>query len=94
MSCTSEPCTAVAGATIRVPKIGRSKARSYKLRTVTTKVAKGARKKLVFRISTLPRLRMTRALRARRTVSARVTVTVRDSAGNRRTLRRTIRLLR
>lgn len=94
VSCTSEPCTAVAAATIRVPKVGRSKARSFKLRTVTTRIAKGARKKVVFRISTLPRLVTQRAIRSRRAVSVRVTVTVRDSAGNRRTLRRTIRLLR
>lgn len=94
LSCISEPCTAVAGATIKVPKVGRSRARSFRLRAVTTRIAKGARKRLVFRISAPARLSGARALRARRAPSAQVTVTVRDSAGNRRTLRRTIRLTR
>ena len=94
MTCTSEPCTAVLRATIAVPRIGRTPAKTFKVKAVTVKLAKGAKRKVVLRLAAPTRLAIARPLRLHRPVAAKLTATVKDAAGNARTLRRTVRFAR
>jgi hypothetical protein len=88
--CPAEDCTATARGTVSVPGASRT----YRLKPATKRIARGrtARLKLKFSKRALKAVRG--ALRKRKKVSARVTVTVSDAAGNGTTQRRTIRLKR
>ena len=92
--CTSEPCTAAVRATIAVPKVGSRSAKTYTLKRVSAKLAKGSKRTFRLAISAAARARIQRALRARKSVSAKFTVTVTDGAGNKRDLKRTVKFKR
>jgi hypothetical protein len=94
VTCTSEPCTAAVKATVAVPKVGRVKAKTYTLKSVSAKLAKGVKRTVKLKISATVRAAILRALKARKSVSARFTVTLSDSAGNRRSLTRSVKFRR
>ena len=90
--CSSEDCTASASATVRVPKIGATKAKTYKLGTAKRSIVQGAQQRLVLRVSTATGRAVRRALKARKSVIVKLRITVADAAGNKRTLTRQVRL--
>ena len=92
VSCPFEPCSATARGRLGVPRVGTS--RSFRLKPAARRIAKGARAKLKLRLSRKARRAAIRALRAHRKVKAKITVAVRDGAGNTTTKRRIIRLIR
>ena len=95
ITCVSEPCRSRARATVRVPGTGGRKAKTYRLGPVTTAlVTKGKPATLALRITSTPRSAIRRALLARKKVIVRVTIEVRDAAGNATTRTRSVRLKR
>lgn len=92
VGCVSEACTARTTGTIRLPKPGRSKAKTLKLKALSTGIKKGATATVKLKLSATARSAIKRALRAGKTISAKVTVTVTDAAGNKRLLTRRVRL--
>ena len=89
VTCRDEPCRATATSTIRVPRVGRARARTYRP-TAALAIRAGTATTVRLRLSASARAAIRRALRSRRRVSARVDVRVSDSAGNARTLSRQI----
>jgi hypothetical protein len=89
-ACPAEACTVTAKATVSIP----GPAMVLRLAPVTQQIAKGqtAVLKLKLRAKALTAVR--RALRTRKRVRARVTVTAKDAAGNVATSARTIKLKR
>jgi hypothetical protein len=92
ISCPAERCRAAATGTVRVPRIGRAKARSFTLKVVATTIEQAGRGTLRLSISASARAAIRRALRAGRSIAVKLVVVVGDDAGNTRTLRRQIRL--
>lgn len=87
----AEDCLVSATGFLSVP----GAAKTYRLSRVRSRrVAAGRKATIKLRLSRRARIAARRALRARRHVTAGVTVVVRDAAGNPRTLRRKIRLRR
>jgi hypothetical protein len=84
----TEDGTATAAGTVNVP--GASKA--FKLKGSTKAVRAGRKTRLRLKLTKKALGRVRRALRKRKRVSARITLTLRDAAGNRRPLKRTLRL--
>ncbi len=89
VTCPVEPCRASATSTIRVPRVGRARARTYRPAGAVTLRA-GAAAAVKLKLPARARAVIRRALRARKRVTARVSVRVSDSAGNARTLNRQI----
>ena len=84
-----EASTVVARGTISVP----GSSRTIRLRKASRQVAAGAKVKLALRLSR-PNLRsLRRAFRKRPRLTARVTVTGTDQAGNRRSAKRNVKVL-
>jgi hypothetical protein len=71
-----------------------SHARAYRLRTATATVVANKRERILLRISKKARRVARRALRQRKRLRARVTVTLRDKAGNTGAARRSVQLKR
>jgi len=94
VTCRSEPCTARLGAKSRVPKRGKVKAKTFTFSSATVKLSKGDKRTVRLKVSKSARLAILRALRARKSVSATLTATLSDAAGNKRTLTRTVRFRR
>ena len=94
VACPAEACRATARATVRVPRIGATKARSYALKAVAIGLRKGVTTTLRPQLSSVARTAIRRALRRGRIVTVNAAVTVADAAGNGRTLKRQIRLRR
>jgi hypothetical protein len=92
--CIDEACRAVARAAVAVPRPGARKAWTYAARPARASVAAGRRATLSIRLPRALRVAAARALRARRKLTARVTVVVSDAAANRRTLRTSVALAR
>jgi peptidoglycan/xylan/chitin deacetylase (PgdA/CDA1 family) len=85
-----EPGTLIAGGTVRVPNA----ARTYRFKTAFAKAVPGVRVRLRLRLSK-EGLRAARAqLRRHRKLTARLTITARDKAGNANAVRRTVKLRR
>jgi len=74
--------------------VGAAKAKTYKLKTVITVIAKGQKVTVKLKLSAAVRAAIKRALGARKRVVVAVKVTVADAAGNKTTLTRQIRLKR
>lgn len=94
VTCVDEPCRAVARAAVAVRTRGTRRVRTYGSRTARRSIAAGARTRLVIRLPRHVAVAARRASSAGRTPTARITVVVADSAGNRRTLWRHVRLRR
>lgn len=92
--CLDEACRAIATGTVRVPKFGRSRARTYTLQVVQATLAKATKARVRIGLSKNARVAIGRALRARKRVTVKLTVRVRDGAGNGRSLTRRIALRR
>jgi hypothetical protein len=90
VGCPDEACRATAQGTVSVP----GSAATFRLKAVTAGVVKGQRARLALKLPSEARAAVRRALAKGRRVSARVTVTVVDAAGNRSQAKRTIRLRR
>jgi ribosome-associated protein YbcJ (S4-like RNA binding protein) len=90
IGCPAEACTATVRGTVSVP----GAARNYRLRSLTKQIRTGGKAKLKLKFSKRVLKATARALRRHRKVRARVTVTVKDAAGNATTQRRSIRLKR
>jgi hypothetical protein len=90
ISCPDEPCIAVAAGSVRVPRVGRVRAKTFKLKAKTTHIAQGAKKSVTLRLTRAARSAIRRALRARKRVAVKLDVRVADGAGNVRPLTRRI----
>jgi hypothetical protein len=88
--CPTEACTATAQGTVSVP----GAARTYRLKSATKQIRRGGKAKLKLKFSKKTLKVVKRALSKRKKIKARVTVTVKDAAGNRTTKKRSIRLKR
>ena len=92
ISCIDENCTATTVASVRVPRIGASKAKTYSLKAVRTQVPKGRKVTIKLMLSVSARTAIRRALRARKKVVVSVRLTVVDAADNKRMVRRQVQL--
>jgi hypothetical protein len=90
VACLNEPCTATAKGTISVP----GQAKLLRLKAVTKRIAQGGKAKLKLRLGKKAARAVKRALRKRKKVKARISVAVRDDAGNGTVQKRTIRVKR
>lgn len=79
---------------MRVPRVGAAKARTYQLRRVTTSIGQGSGATVRLKLSNATRRAISRALKARKQVTATMKITVADTRANQRTLTRQIRLRR
>lgn len=94
-TCTDKICRVKTTGAVRVPKVGRAKARTFKLRPAEAYVVKGGSAATKPRISLPARTAIKRALTAGKRVVATLRVTVADSKGVlKRTLTRAVRLKR
>jgi uncharacterized delta-60 repeat protein len=94
IACLDEACTAVSVASVLVPRVGAHKAKTYKLKTITTQIGRGQKVAIKFALQVSIRSAIKRALALRKRVVVAVKVSVTDAAGNRRSLRRQVRLKR
>lgn len=94
IACLDEACRAAASSTVRIPKVGRARARTYVPSVVVATVAKGAKVTVKLRLSKNARVAIGRALRAGKRIFVTVTARVADSAGNGRSLTRRVALRR
>jgi hypothetical protein len=94
VTCVDEACVTRTTATVRVPRIGRRAARTYRLAAPGASLARGAQRMFVLRISGSTHAALARALQARRRVTVAVAVTARDAAGNATRAARSVRLKR
>jgi hypothetical protein len=89
--CRDEPCRASVTGTVRVPRIGRAQARTYKPRAVAA-IARGATLAVRLNLSTAARAAIRRALRSHRRITVQLAVRVTDGAGNAVNLSRRVAL--
>jgi len=94
LTCPSEGCTIVGSGVVRLPRLGRNRARAYDLARVATTVAQGGTDRVRFRLSPALRAAIRRALRAHRRIIATLTFTVSDAGGNRTTITRRVKFRR
>jgi beta-glucanase (GH16 family) len=92
IACPEEDCRATTTATIRVPRHGRARARTYALKAATTTIARSTPATVRLKLSSGARGAMTRALRAGKQVVVALGVRVADGAGNARPLARRVAL--
>jgi beta-glucanase (GH16 family) len=90
IACPRENCRASTRATIR--PLSPSVSPTYRLRRVSTTIAKGSPVTMRLRLSSRARVTIRRALRARKRMVAQLHVRVVDDAGNARTLTRQVAL--
>jgi len=79
ITCPAEPCAAAAAGTVRVPKVGTHKAKTYKLTAAAAQIAKGATATLKPRLSKSARGAIRRALHRGRKITVKLTIAVGDS---------------
>ena len=94
VACPNEACTATVSATIRVPRLGRVAAKTYRPVAVKRAIPQGATRKVALRLSALTTRAIRRALSARKRIVAKLKVVTADAANNRKTLARNVRLRR
>lgn len=82
ITCSDEPCGARIGGTVRVPRIGRSPARTYVLVPATVTIPAGTTVTARPSLSSGARRAIRRALRAGRSVTVALSIRVADAAGN------------
>ncbi|MEA2241206.1 MAG: hypothetical protein QOD24_762 [Solirubrobacteraceae bacterium] len=90
--CIDEPCLATSSGTVRVPGVGRTRAKTYRLQPVTAAVATDAPTTARLALPARARSAIRRALTHGRQVVVRARVEVADRAGNTRRLARQIAL--
>jgi hypothetical protein len=94
VACPVEACSATVSATVRVPRLGATRAKVYKLKTLKRSIARGAKRKIALRMATTSTRAARRALRLRKKVLVRFKITTADVAGNKKTRTRDVRLKR
>ena len=94
VACPVEACSATVSATVRVPRLGRTKAKVYRLKTLKRSIAKGTKRKIALRMTTTSTRAARRALRLRKRVLVRFRITTADVVGNKKTRTRDVRLKR
>jgi hypothetical protein len=94
VACPVEACSATVRATVRVPRLGRTKAKVYTLKTLKRSIAKGAKRKIALRMTTTSTRAARRALRLRKRVIVRFKITTADIVGNKTSRTRDVRLKR
>jgi hypothetical protein len=94
VSCPHEPCKATARGTLRVPRLRRARAATFKPAARTTTIAKGMRVQVRLKLRRDARAAITRALRAGRRIILKLNVSVADKAGNIRPRTRQVMLRR
>ena len=92
VSCPDEPCRATGGGTVRVPNVRAAAAKLYRLKSATAVIAKGGKATLRPKLPRAARRAIKRTLRRGRRVIVKLSVTIIDAAGNKRTLARRITL--
>jgi beta-glucanase (GH16 family) len=92
IACPDEACRATGTGSIRVPRIGRVAAKTYRIRPVTWAIAGGTSVTVRLQLTSSARVAIRRALRAGRRITVRVGIQVVDSAGNMRPLTRRVAL--
>jgi hypothetical protein len=86
----NEACKATATGTVSI----RHSSKSYKLKKATTSIAAGRKGKLKLGVPGSVRKAVLKALKGGKSASAKLTILVKDAAGNRTTKKRTIKLKR
>lgn len=94
IACLDEPCRAAVTSTVRIPKVGRARARTYVPSVVATTLATGTKVTVRLRLSKNARVAIGRALRAGKRIFVHVNARVADGAGNDRSLTRRVGLRR
>jgi beta-glucanase (GH16 family) len=94
ITCADEACRATAAGSVRVPRVGRTRARTYVLATRSAAIARGGRVTLRLRLPARTRAAIRRAQRAHHHVVLQLRVAIADGAGNTRRLTRRIELRR
>ena len=89
-ACGAEACRASAATVVSI----RGSSKRYKLRTVSANVPAGSSARLRLALSKSAKTAVRRALARGRRVSATITLTATDAAGNRSKTTRTVRLRR
>jgi hypothetical protein len=92
ISCPEETCSATATGTVRVPRLGRTRAKTYRLKARTTRIAKATKVTVRLKLSDRARVAITRALRAGKRIVLKLGVSVADRTGNVRRLTRQVTL--
>jgi hypothetical protein len=90
--CIDEPCRATSSGTVRVPRIGSTRAKTYRLKAATVAVSTGTATTARLALPARARDAIRRALTRGRQIVARVRVDVADRAGNTQRLARQIAL--
>jgi beta-glucanase (GH16 family) len=94
IACRDEPCSATTTGTVRVARLGRTRATTYRLAATTRAIVRGATVAVRPRLPRGARAAIARAQRAGRRVVVKLRVDVADDAGNARTLTRQVALHR
>jgi hypothetical protein len=94
VSCPAEPCVAKIQGTVRVPRVRRAKATTYRLKAVTKRIATGKKARVTFVLSSARRSKIRRAINARKRVVVKLVVIATDAAGNATRRNRQVRLKR
>jgi beta-glucanase (GH16 family) len=81
ISCPDESCRATMTGSVRVPQLGRTRARTYTT-TATATLARGTKVAVRLRLPDRARAAITRALQAHRRIVVKLGVRVSDGAGN------------
>jgi beta-glucanase (GH16 family) len=92
ISCPDEACRATTTGSVRVPKLGRARARTYTPKAITREIPRGRKVSVKLKLAGGARAAVTRALRARKRSVAKLVVRVADRTGNSRTLSRHVAL--
>jgi hypothetical protein len=81
-------------ATVAVPRLGRRKATTYRLKALTRSIVKGAsgKRKIALRLSVTATGAIRRTLKAGRRIVVAFRIVVADLAANKRTITRSVRL--
>lgn len=82
LNCPDEACTAKGRAEMRLPRIGQTKARIYRLAPVVLRLDANTRRKVAFPLPRRLRKRIEEVLKARPRVTVRVILEVSDAAQN------------
>lgn len=94
VACADEPCVASARGTVKVPRVGAVRAKTYKTKKITKPIAKGASVKIKLGLFRAARTAMQRALRRGKRVTMKLTIAVTDAVGNTKKLTRRVKLRR
>lgn len=92
--CPTQTCVASVSGSISVPKLGTRQARLFKLKQVTTMIAKGETATLRPALGSMARTSIRRALGRGRPITVKMTITATYAAGNSRTVTRRVQLRR